>query len=116
MFSENFNLCRPQVRTALYMWRLFEAPENNSRVEQFKDNSSQQALICSIPTQISSKYFRKKKESIKSLTLFKNFEGRYFKVNEVGSCVLLCRKKTFFWLFWLNLNKGHPRMPNYPIK
>ena len=108
MFSENFNLCRPQVRTALYMWRLFEAPENNSRVEQFKDNSSQQALICSIPTQISSKYFRKKKESIKSLTLFKNFEGRYFKVNEVGSSLasmltfLVCcyaGKKPFFVCF-----------------
>ena len=66
---------------------LFEAPENNWRVEQFKDNSSQQALICSIPTQISLKYFRKKKESIKSSTLFKNFEERYFKGNEVGSCL-----------------------------
>ena len=64
---------------------LFEAPENNWRVEQFKDNSSQQALISSILTQISLKYFRKKKESIKSSTLFKNFEGWYLKGNEVGS-------------------------------
>ena len=62
---------------------LFEAPENNWRVEQFKDNSSQQALICSILTQIS--HFRKTKESIKSSALFKNFEGRYLKGNEVGS-------------------------------
>ena len=108
MFSENFNWCRPQVSTALYMWCLFEAPENNWRVEQFKDNSSQQALICSIPTQISPKYFRKKKKSIKSLTLFKNLEGQYFKGNEVGSSLasmltfLMCcyaGKKPFFGCF-----------------
>ena len=63
------------------MSRLFEAPKNNQKVEQFKDNSSQQALIHSIPTQVSLKYFRKEKESIKSSTLFKNYEGRYFKGN-----------------------------------
>ena len=63
------------------MWCLFKAPENNQKVEQFKDNSSLQALICSILIQISLKYFRKKKESIKSWTLFKNYEGQYFKGN-----------------------------------
>ena len=65
------------------MPRLFEAPENNWKVEQFKDNSNQhqQTLIYSIPTQKSLKYFRKEKESIKSSIVFKNYEGRYFKGN-----------------------------------
>ena len=48
------------------MPHIFEAPENNWKVEQFKDNSNQhqQTLIYSILTQKSLKYFRKEKESI----------------------------------------------------